>query len=84
MKSAASIRRWMRIGAITGGIAATLFALAVVSFADCSGPHCNRERVTGVLLHLLAGVGAGGAVGLLLALIHSARVRPHDARRDSG
>jgi len=80
MKAAASLRRWTRIGAVCGGIAGTLFALAVVSFADCSGPHCNRERVTGVLLHLLAGIGVGGAVGLLSASIRLALQRLFQAR----
>jgi hypothetical protein len=75
MKLAASLRRWTRIGAICGGIAGTLFALAVVSFADCSGPHCNRERISGVLLHLLAGAVTGGAAGLLLALLRATVLR---------
>jgi hypothetical protein len=58
----------MRIGAVIGGVAGGLFAVAVVSFADCSGPHCNRERVLGVLLHLGLGMGIGAAVALLAAL----------------
>ncbi len=58
------IGRWMRIGAWAGRIPATLFALAVVSFADCSGPDCASERVLGVLGHAAGGAAVGALVGL--------------------
>lgn len=57
--------RGLRIGAWIGGAAGTLFAIAVVLFADCSGPDCLRERITGVLLHALAGAISGSILGFV-------------------
>lgn len=54
----------LTIGAVLGG----LFGLAVVSFADCAGPHCTYQRVVGVITHA-AGVGVLGATAGLL--VHS-------------
>ena len=62
--------RWIRIGAWVGGIPATLFAIAVVSFADCSGPDCARERVLGVLGHAAGGAAAGALLGLVVWAVH--------------
>jgi hypothetical protein len=68
----------LTIGLALGG----LFGLAVVSFADCSGPGCTYQRVIGVIAHA-AGVGALGAIAGLLVqavvrLLHRFR---HRSRR---
>jgi len=60
--------RFIRAGAICGAIFGTLFGLAVVLFADCSGPDCTKERVLGVLMHAGIGLGAGAVLGLVLGL----------------
>ena len=43
-----------------------LFALAVVSFADCAGPHCAGERAVGLLGHAAGGAVLGAAAGVLV------------------
>ena len=57
------MKRILLIGAASGAVLGALFALAVISFADCAGPNCASERVTGILGH----AAAGAAAGLLLA-----------------
>ena len=69
------MKRILLVGAIGGALLGTLFALAVVSFADCAGPNCGSERVIGVLGH----AAAGAAMGLLLGGI--ANLALHVARR---
>ena len=64
-----AVLRWVRNGALIGGAAGTLFAVAVVCFADCAGPDCNRERMLGILLHLAAGLAIGAVIGLLGAVL---------------
>jgi hypothetical protein len=56
----------MSVGATLGG----LFALAVVSFADCVEADCSVQRVVGVLGHAIAGGGLGTVAGLLLYLFN--------------
>ena len=63
------MKRFATIGALLGGLLGTAFALAVVSFADCAGPACGRERVLGVLLHAALGSGAGTLLGALAAWV---------------
>ena len=63
------MRRSATTGACAGALLGTLFALAVISFADCAGPACGRERVIGVAGHALAGGGAGAVLGVILSLI---------------
>ena len=65
---AAAWRRALLLGAAIGAAAGALFALAVVSLADCAGPRCGYERVVGVLGHAAAGGAAGLLVGALLRL----------------
>jgi hypothetical protein len=54
-------RCWL-VGAFAGALAGLLFALAVISFADCAGPNCTEERVVGVIGHVLGGALIGEAV----------------------
>jgi hypothetical protein len=42
-----------------------LFGLAVVSFADCTGPDCTYRRIVGVVGHAAGGGVAGGTASLL-------------------
>jgi hypothetical protein len=58
-----SIYREVLIGAAVLGSMAALFAVAVVSFADCAGDHCARERVIGVAGHALGGMVLGALIG---------------------
>jgi hypothetical protein len=67
------VTRFLLRGAVVGATLGTLFAAAVVSFADCAGPNCNAERVIGLLGHAAAGAVAGGLLGLLAFLL--ARLR---------
>ena len=71
------MKRFATIGALLGGLLGTAFALAVVSFADCAGPACGRERVLGVLLYAALGSGAGTLLGVLAAWVRrwSSRAR---------
>jgi hypothetical protein len=66
----------MLIGVWIGGASATLFALAVVSFADCSGPDCARERVLGVLAHAVGGASGGALLGLMAWAVRRLVFRP--------
>jgi hypothetical protein len=56
------LRRLILAGLTIGVVLGGLFGLAVVSFADCSGPGCTYQRVVGVVAHA-AGVGVIGAAG---------------------
>ena len=69
--------RHIRIGAVAGGTVGIAFALAIVSFADCAGPGCGRERVLGVALHAVLGILAGAVVGLVVGAVRrwAARAR---------
>ena len=58
-----SLSRHLLIGSGIGAAAGTLFALAVVSIADCNGPNCPEERVVGVAGHALAGAAVGALAG---------------------
>ena len=64
------MKRILLVGAVGGALLGTLFALAIVGFADCAGPNCASERGIGVLGHAAAGAAAGfilaGIVGLAL------------------
>lgn len=55
--------RFVLAGTVAGGLIGLLFALAVISFADCAGPGCTGERITGVLGHVLGGAVLGAAFG---------------------
>lgn len=65
------MRRWVKIGLIVGASAGALFALAVIAFADCEGPHCTKERIVGLVAH----AGLGGLGGSLLGLAAGAMRR---------
>lgn len=77
MQFGSSWKRYLLLPAALGALLASLFALAVVSFADCAGPGCAQERVLGVAGHALAGALSGlllgGIVFLLLRLIADLR-----------
>ena len=64
--SAPRLRRFAARGAAVGAALGLLFALAVVSFADCAGPGCAGERLTGLAFHAALGAGLGAAVGALV------------------
>jgi hypothetical protein len=57
--------RSLELGALIGAALGFLFALAVVSFADCAGPHCAGERVVGLAGHAAGGAVIGAACGAL-------------------
>jgi hypothetical protein len=61
--------RFLLRGAAVGATLGTLFAAAVVSFADCAGPNCDAERVIGLLGHAAGGALAGALLGLLALLL---------------
>ena len=65
----------LTIGIALGG----LFGLAVVSFADCTGPDCTRQRVFGVVVHA-AGAGVLGAAASLCVHTFVRLVRQYRAR----
>jgi hypothetical protein len=60
------LRRPILAGLTVGSVLGGLFGLAVVSFADCSGPDCTYQRVVGVVAHAAGAGVAGGAAGLLV------------------
>jgi hypothetical protein len=60
------LARLLAWGAGVGGLLGSLFALAVVSFADCAGAHCAEERVVGLLGHAAAGAVVGAAAGAVV------------------
>lgn len=68
--------RAMLIGAGSGAAAGALFALAVISLADCAGPSCTYERVIGVAGHAAGGALLGAALGLVAAAIGRLMVGP--------
>lgn len=55
------------IGAGSGAAVGVLFALAVISLADCAGPSCAYERVIGVAGHAAGGALLGAMLGLAVA-----------------
>ena len=71
------MKRRAALGALLGALLGTAFGIAGVSFADCAGPACGRERVLGVLLHAALGGGAGALLGALFAWVRrwSSRAR---------
>lgn len=66
---AAAMRRGRAtlIGAGSGAAVGALFALAVISLADCAGPNCAYERVIGVGGHAAGGAILGALLGLAVA-----------------
>ena len=69
------VARAAGIGAVAGAALGTLFAIAVVSFADCAGPSCSSERVVGIIGHALGGGLVGALAGVLIAAV--ARLLAH-------
>lgn len=69
--AAPSLSRHLVVGGAIGGALGAAFGLAVVSFADCTGPECTEERVVGVVGHALAGVAVGAVIGGIIYLIRS-------------
>jgi hypothetical protein len=67
--------RLVAAGATVFAVLGGLFALLVVSFADCAGPSCGRERVVGVLGHAAAGLVLGALLGAVVALVRHWRRR---------
>lgn len=67
--SRSSLGRSARTGAWIGAAAGTVFALWVISIADCSGGHCTGERVIGVALNAAGGAVIGAGIGALVHLV---------------